>query len=301
MLRQARTLRDLTAILLGAITLGTPAPARADDVLDRNIVALDATPAGGQNPIVLSRTLAMVHLAVHDALNAIDRRYEPYLHERRAEPNASPGAAVAAAARDVLVGVIPSFGKPEQQTKALAMVESAYAAALAKIPDGLAKTNGVAAGQAAAAAMLMARKSDGSATKLDYAPGTAPGQWRPHPNPVPPNPPVPDPALAPGNTAAVLPQWGQVTPFMMATPWQFRLPGPPALNSEQYASDYNEIKRVGGKASADRTAVQSEIARYWYESSPHGWSRIARVVATQRGLNPWDNARLLALVNTVIA
>jgi hypothetical protein len=87
----------------------------------------------------------------------------------------------------------------------------------------------------------------------------------------------------------------------MATPWQFRLPGPPALASADYARDFDEVKRVGGKNSTTRTAVQSEIAQYWYEGSPQGWSRVARVVAAQRGLSSWENARLLALVNAVIA
>jgi hypothetical protein len=86
----------------------------------------------------------------------------------------------------------------------------------------------------------------------------------------------------------------------MVTPWQFRLPGPPALASTEYAKDYEEVKRLGGKTSTARTAEQSEIARYWYEGSPSGWSRIARVVSAQRGLDRWDNARLLALVNAAI-
>jgi hypothetical protein len=98
-----------------------------------------------------------------------------------------------------------------------------------------------------------------------------------------------------------LPQWAEVTPFVMTTPWQFRLPGPPALASEQYVRDFNEVKRLGAKTSVDRTAAQAEIARYWYESSPAGWSRIARVVAAQRGSDIRDSARLLALVNAAIA
>jgi hypothetical protein len=118
---------------------------------------------------------------------------------------------------------------------------------------------------------------------------------------VPANPPIADAALAVGNWPALLPQWSQVTPFTMVTPWQFRLPGPPALASAEYARDYEEVKRIGGKNSAARTAEQSEIAHYWYESSPQGWSRVARVVAGQRGLDRWENARLLALVNAAIA
>jgi len=180
-------------------------------------------------------------------------------------------------------------------------VDGAYAAALAKVPDGPPKTIGVAAGQAAATAMLLARKADGSNAPAQYAVVVGPGKWQPHPNPVPPNPPIADPTFAVGNLAAILPQWAQVTPFTMTTPWQFRLLGPPALDSAQFAREYEEVKRVGAKDSTARTAEQSQIAFYWYEGSPQGWSRIARVVAADRGLDRWDNARLLALVNAVVA
>jgi hypothetical protein len=294
----------VTISVLGMVALaclGMPHGAAADEVFDWNATGFEAAVAGGQNTIQVSRTIAMMQISVHDVLNAIDRRYEPYLYVTKNESTAATGAAIAAAARDVLVGVTPSWGKPEQHVKALAIVDSAYAAALAKVPDGLPKDHGIALGRAAAAAMLAARKADGSDTPAQYAPATAPGQWRPHPNPVPANPPIADPALAAGNWPAVLPQWAGVRPFTMATQWQFRLSGPPALASSQYARDYEEVMRIGGKNSAARTADQSEIARYWYEGSPQGWSRIARVVAAERGLDPWDNARLLALVNAVIA
>jgi hypothetical protein len=296
---------SLLGLLIGGVFwLAVASPGTlvwADEVYDWNIAGFDITVAGGQNPILISRTLAMMHLAIHDALNAIDRRYEPYLSEWRAEPNAAPGAAVAAAARDVLASVLPSFGTAEQRAKALGILETTYSAALAKIPDGAQQNQGIAAGQAAASAMLAARQQDNATAPPQYTPGAAPGQWRPHPNPVPPHPPIANPALAAGNLPAVLPHWGSVTPFMMATPWQFRLPGPPPLESEQYAKDYDEVKRLGDKNSKERTATQAEIAKYWYEGSPQGWSRIARVVGTQRGLDLWDNARLLALINAVIA
>jgi hypothetical protein len=287
--------------LCGLAATSPATPVWADEVADWNSAALDMVVAGGQNAILASRTLAMMHLAIHDALNAIERRYEPYLYEGRAEPQAAPGAAVAAAARDILAGVLPSFGTAEQRAKAIGMLESTYTAALAKMPDGSQKNQGLVAGQAAAAAMLTARQQDTATATTQYTPGTTPGRWQPHPNPVPANPAIADPALAVGNLAAVLPHWGTVTPFMMAVPWQFRLPGPPPLKSEQYARDYNEVKRIGGKSSTERTATQTEIAKYWYESSPQGWSRIARVVSAQRGLDPWDTARLLALVNAGIA
>src|SRR6185312_213335 len=176
----SRRLAKLTVGVLGLLAL-LPYRTAADEVLDWNVTGFDAAVAGGQNNVVLSRTMAMMHLAVHDALNAIDRRYEPYLYQASAEPSAAPAAAIAAAARDVLVGVIPAWGKPEQRAKALSMVEKAYTADLAKLPDGLPKKQGIAAGQAAAAAMLAARKADGAGAVVQYTPGTAPGQWRPHP------------------------------------------------------------------------------------------------------------------------
>jgi hypothetical protein len=277
------------------------ADAAADEVSDWNVTGLEAASTAGQNPVAVSRTLAMLHLAVHDALNSIERRYEPYLYEHRAQPLPHAGAAIAGAARDVLVGVIPASGKPDQRAKALAIVEGAFSTAIANIPDGLPRRQGIAVGQAAAAAMLALRKSDGSDAPSSYAPTGAPGKWRPHPNPIPANPPIADVALAVGNWPAVLPRWGNVAPFTMATPWQFRLPGPPPLASTEYAKDYEEVKRLGGKTSTVRTADESEMARYWYEGSPQGWSRIARVVAAARGLDRWDNARLLALVNAAIA
>ena len=262
---------------------------------------MDAAVAGGQNPIVLSRTMAMMHLAVHDALNAIDRRYEPYIYFGPVDRSAHAGAAVAAAAHGVLVALMPDWGTPEERAKALPMVQAAYAAALARVPEGPARAAGILVGEAAAAAMVGARKADGSPATLKYTPGTLPGQWRPHPNPSPANPPIGNPTLAVGNWPAVLPQWAHMTPFTMATPWQFRLPGPPALDSAEYARDYNEVKRLGGKSSPERTAEQTDIARFWYEGSPQGWSRIARLVAEQRGTDDWGVARLLALVNATIA
>jgi hypothetical protein len=276
-------------------------PAGADEVTDWNIAAIDVLALGGQNSVEMTRGLAMAHLAVHDALNAIDRRYEPYLYDARSEPGAAPVAAVAAAMRVALIGALAGFGAPEQQAKAKERVETVYAAALAKIPDARAKQDGIAAGEAAAAAMLTLRKADGATAQVAYTPGTQPGQWRPHPNPVPANPPIPDAPLAAGNQPAMLPQWGHMVPFTMRAPWQFRLRPPPTLTSETYTRDYNEVKRLGGKQSAARTVAQAEIARFWYEGSLQGWNRIARIIVGQRTLDRWEHARLFALLNASIA
>jgi hypothetical protein len=280
--------------------VGLP-PAHADEVTDWNIVAIDVLALGGQNPVVMTRGLAMAHLAVHDALNVIDRRYEPYLYDARSEPGGAPTAAVAAAMHGVLIGALTGFGTPEQQAKAKERVVTAYAAALATIPDGRAKQDGIAAGQAAAAAMLTLRKADGALAQVAYSPGTQPGQWRPHPNPVPAHPPISDPALAAGNLPAMLPQWAHMMPFTMRVAWQFRLRPPPTLTSETYTRDYNEVKRLGGKQSTARTAAQAEIARFWYEGSLQGWNRMARIIAGERTLDRWEHARLFALLNAAMA
>ncbi len=301
--RRPRLLRlaFLTFTLFVFTALAGIVPARADEITDWNMVAIEALAMGGQNPVVVTRGAAIAHLAVHDALNAIDRRYEPYLYDARSEPGAAPAAAVAAAMRVALIGALAGFGTLEQQAKAKERVEAAYAAALAKIPEGRARQDGIAAGQAAAAAMLTLRKADGATAQVAYTPGTQPGQWRPHPNPVPANPPIPDANLAAGNQPAMLPQWGHMMPFTMRAPWQFRLRPPPSLTSEIYARDYNEVKRLGGKQSAARTAAQTEIARFWYEGSVQGWNRIARLVAGQRSLDRWEHARLFALLNAAMA
>src|SRR2546428_4426561 len=209
-MRDARRILALGLSTLAALSLMV-ATARADnEVFHWNETAFAVTAAGGQNPIVISRSVAMTQLAVHDALNAIDRRYEPYLYEGPAQPGAAPAAAIAAAARDVLLGVLPGFGNDAKRADARAMTEREYAAALARIPAGPAKDHGIAAGQEAARAMLMARKTDGVTATVPYVPGAGPGQGQPHPNPLPPNPPVADSSLAAGHLAAAPPPWALV-------------------------------------------------------------------------------------------
>jgi hypothetical protein len=204
----------------------------ANEVLKWNETALKAVAAGGQNSMQVTRTLAMVQGAVHDALNAINRRYAAYYFEEPGASGASPDAAVATAAHTVLVGGLPSFGTPAQKVAALAMVEDAYLGALGRVADAAAKTSGVAVGRAAGAAMLTLRKDDGALRDAPYTPGTGPGKWRPHPNPDPPNPPIANADLARGYAPAILPGWGNVTPFTLLSAAQFWLPGPPALTSE---------------------------------------------------------------------
>jgi hypothetical protein len=237
----------LPGILGGCLLAIAVVPlAAANEVLKWNETALKAAVADGQHSIQVTRTIAMVQGAVHDALNAINRRYAAYYFEESGAAGASPDAAVATAAHTVLVGVLPSFGTPAQKVAALAIAEDAYLAALARVSDASARTSGVTVGRAAGAAMLALRKDDGALRDAPYTPGTGTGKWRPHPNPDPPNPPIANAELARGYASSLLPGWGNVTPFTLLSAAQFWLPGPPALMSEAYAKDYNEIKSLGG-------------------------------------------------------
>jgi hypothetical protein len=148
--------------------------------------------------------------------------------------------------------------------------------------------------------MLALRKDDGATRDAPYTPGTGPGKWRPHPNPDPPNPPIADQALARGYASSSSPGWGNVMPFTLLSASQFWLPGPPALSSEAYARDYNEVKSLGGQISQERTAEQTEIARFWFQGAP-GWHRIARMVVQERGLDAWESARVLGLMSLAMA
>jgi len=275
-------------------------PAAANEVVQWNETTVKALEANGQSNVVATRTLAMVQVAVHDALNAISRRYDAYYFEGPADPAASPDAATAAAAHTVLVGVVGSFGTPAQKGATLALVDQAYATSIASVTDGPARNKGVAVGRAAGAAILALRKDDGATRDAPYTPGMGPGKWRPHPNPVPANPPIANADLARGYLPSAVPGWGNVTPFTLLSASQFWLPGPPALTSATYARDYNEVKGIGGKVSTVRTDEQTQIARFWFEG-PGAWNTIARTVATTRGLDTRDSARVLALMNMAMA
>jgi hypothetical protein len=227
-------------------------------------------------------------------LNGIDRRSRTYAVDLQAAPGASPEAAVAAAAREVLVPVLGSlaFFLPSDCVDAgIASVEADYAAALAAIPDGPAKTQGLAVGQDAAAAVLALRASDGFDTALvdpNYQEGTAPGEYR----------------YTPGTPFAFAPALGDdLTPFVLKDSSQFR-PGPPyQLGSQKYAADVNEVQRLGGDdvtTPSARSDEQTEIALFWLESSPLAWNRIARTVSTAQGLDAWQSARLFGLLNLAL-
>ncbi len=247
----------------------------------------------GSNPFHESRMYATMHIAIHDALNAIDRRFRPYIQGLHAERGANPKAAVAAAARDVLVTLLAQLPLVPQGgiDAAVAGVEADYATALGAIPDGAGKAKGVAVGQAAAAAALAARAADGSDQNMvdtGYPQGTDPGEYR----------------FTPPFDFAFATGWGDVTPWVLRDSEQFR-PGPPdPVTSNAYTADFKEVKRLGGDGittPSARTAEQTEIALFWVESSPLMWNRIARTVSTEKGIGLWRAARVFALLNMSLA
>jgi hypothetical protein len=246
------------------------------------------------NPFHESRIYAMTHLAIHDALNAIDRRSRPYTFDMR-EPSASPDAAVAAAARDVLVPLIRQLPlelvSPSCIDAGVGSVETDYTAALAAIPDNDAKARGIALGRAAAAAILALRAADGAVgpfLNFNCPDDTDPGEYQ----------------CTPGAPFIVFEVWENVTPFVLKHSSQFR-PGPPyRVSAKKYTADFNEVKLLGGDSintRSARTAEQTEIALFWWESSPLKWNRIARTVSGNARLGLWENARLFGLLNVALA
>ncbi len=239
---------------------------------------------------------AIMHVAIHDALNAIDRRFQPYAFDKRVEPDASPDAAVAAAARDVLVPLLGQLPRLPFITQScvdagVASVEAAYTAALAALPDTPAKAQGIVVGQAAAAAILARRAVDGPAgpfLNFSCPKDTPPGKYQ----------------CTPGAPFIAFEVWEKVTPFVLQDSAQFR-PGPPyAVTDKAYTADFNEVKSLGGDGATTpsaRTPDQTQIAFFWWESSPLKWSRIARTVSANSGFSPWQNARLFALLNMALA
>ena len=242
--------------------------ARADVVTDWNVKACDVVDEAKLGPPPANRVLAIVHAAAYEAANAITKRYPASGLQLTAAPGASVEAAVAAANHATLAKLVPS-----QQSA----IDIAYQAALAKVADGAAKTEGIAVGAMAAAEILAVRANDGAATGEAYRPHTTAGVYVP----------TAIPAVS---------QWPQRKPWLMTSPAQFRPGPPPKLTSELWARDYIEVKALGGKSSARRTAEQTEIARFWEATMPAIYHGIVRSIANVSGREVTQNARLFAAV-----
>jgi len=270
-MNDARKLRWMVLPIALASLLGGQT-AVADVVTDWNVTAADITVAAGLGPPPANRTLAMVQTAVYEAVNAITKRYPADRVTPNAAPDASVAAAVAAANRAMLSRLVPS-----QQ----AAIDKAYASALAAIADGSVKTAGIAVGEQAAAAVLAWRADDNAATPERYRPATTAGAYVPTMIPA-------------------VPHWPQRKPWVMASCDQFRPGPPPALTSEIWVRDYNEIKAVGAKNSTTRTQAQTDIARFWETTAPTIYYPVVRSVTNAPGREVTQNARLIAVTAQAI-
>jgi hypothetical protein len=285
----------LGAIIAVALAIGVVA-ARGDPAgnaaTEWNVTAVDTLvnlpgPAGGAPP-ASQVNVGMTQGAVFDAVNAIDRRYKPYLLTRRFPATASKDAAVATAAYTVLahiVATVPASISFPGRNAVLQSLASRYAASLAAIPTSSAKTQGIAAGTAAAAAMIDARQGDGRFGPSQWVPNRAPGHWQPLSTPT--GQPILDPT----------PWVGGVRPFLLQSSSQFRTPGPNGLSTAAWAKDFNEVKLLGSANSAVRTGTQTYIARWWQSNPVASWNAVASDLVAGYGLDLADTARLLAMEN----
>ncbi|MFL6180382.1 MAG: vanadium-dependent haloperoxidase, partial [Actinomycetes bacterium] len=250
-------------------------PVNSDVVVDWSRIVFEAAMTDdGYVSFMGPRHQAMMHIAMHDALNAVYPRFDQYAYFGRSN-GANPVAAVAKAAHDVLVAVYPA-----QQAK----LDAELATWLTTVPTGSGRSKALAIGAKAAAAIVALRQNDGTDVDLfspDYTPGTQPGDYQ----------------FVPPYDFAFAEDLRHATPFGLESPEQFRVPAPPALTSRTYATAYNEVKSVGAINSTTRTGDQSNYANWWYEAAEIGWARVARVTTTSEELGLWRAARTFALVN----
>jgi hypothetical protein len=266
-------------VITACAALLTVTSARADAVTDWNAIMVRTV--GGQNPFAQARFAAIVQLAVFEAVNAIRRDYQTYLPSPLPvrHPASAEAAAVAAAHR-----VLATYFPASSASLTAASLES-----LATLPDGPGKANGIALGEAAAAAMIALRASDGSSPPAFHLPSTAdPGQWQPTPG-CPP-------------AGGVLAHWGSVTPFGLTSAHQFRSAPPPPLAGRRYARDLNEVRLVGAQQSEFRSPHLSDVARFYAAVLAVGtWNPAVAQVTLARGHGLSFNARLFALLNMAIS
>jgi hypothetical protein len=273
----------LQCALLAALLIGS-AVAKADVVLDWNAIAVDTFLANQQNPFAQARYAAIVQLAVFEAVNAIEGEYQAYLGTISAPPGASADAAAIQAAYDVLFYYFPNSAST---------LNGELSNSLGTIPDGQAKTDGIATGHAAAAAMIALRANDGSAPLTFYTPGPpVPGAWQ-----ATPSCPVIN-----GVAEGAFFNWQNVTPFGIPDAHAYLLGPPPALTSNQYAKTYNEVKTVGSLTSTQRSQDRANVVLFYEVSSPTlVFNEAARQVSQERWHSLSENARALALINMAIS
>lgn len=257
-----------SAFVLLTVLANPATPARAELVSDWNAKAEAIAIEKRLLPPPNAHGMAILHVAIFEAVNAIDQRFSPYRLKVSADRNVSKEAAAASAAHRVLVAL-----HPDQK----ASIDSTLKASLAAIPDGDAKTKGIELGAKAAAEILAQRANDGADTPESYRPYTVPGAYVPTVIPV-------------SST------YGSVKPWVMEKGSQIRPAAPPALDSETWIKDVNEVREFGGLHSTKRTELQTNIARFWFVTGPQAWNPIVRQLVAAKKLDLVDSARLFALV-----
>src|SRR5262245_42583057 len=268
--------RILGRIAVGvvAVLLISSGTASADVVLHWNAIMLNTI--GAENAFAQTRFAAITHTAVFEAVNAITSDYEPYLGTINAPPGALAKAAAVAAAHIVLKNYFPSSA---------VNLDLARATSLAAIPDGQAKDNGIAVGDAAAAAMIANRANDGSAVPEFYMPRSAnPGEWQPTPPLCPP-------------AGGIFLHWRNLTPFAIRKADQFRSSPPPPLTSNKYSNAYNEVKEAGELNSTARPQDRTDVARFATAGAARIWNLAASQASAAQGKSLSENARAFALLN----
>jgi hypothetical protein len=269
------------------VLLGGATPAFADAVTDWNEITVAAVTAGRPGPIGIV-DIALVQIAVHDAVQALEQRFEPYHAELATRPGerhkGRPSGAVATAAHDVLVGMYPA-----QATT----LDATYFNYLAD--HGLNGDPGILIGQQVAARILPLRRVNPNPLPPPFVGGTSVGTWRPTPSYLG-NPPAPAPF-----SPMAAPWMGQFDPFTLTSATRFRAPPPPELTSERYARDYNEVREYGALTGSRRSAEQTDLAYFYSDNTPALWNRALRGIANRQLRKPGDSARLFALANMATA
>jgi len=276
-----------------SVSAAPPVGTDASEVSQWNQVAtttLAAFPApNGGAPPAFQINMGMVQGAVYDAVNAIGKKHhQPYLLKKRTGAKASIDAAVATAAYDVLselTSTAPAIAPFPGRAGLLATLSSEYAASLDAISSGASKRQGIAVGHAAAEAMLDAREGDGRFGPSPWVSNPAAGHWQPLLNAM--GQPILDPT----------PWAGDVEPFLIQSSSQFRSVPPPALDSAQWAAEFNEVKSLGRATGSTRTDDQTYFARWWQSAPVLSWNEVARQLIARNDLDAADSARLLALQN----
>ena len=245
---------------------------------NKELLNIVKTPGAQPTSVHPTRSFAILHAAIYDAVVSITRDAPAYVFSVNAPRSARPDAAAATAGHDTLVALYPTMK---------ATLDQQLASELATIPNGAGKQQGIQVGQAVAARLIAIRANDGSAaTPQPFLPGNQPGNYRPTPPKFP---------------APVFTNWGNVTPFVLNDAAQFRPDPPPALTSQAYAQALNEVKSLGQNTSTTRTPDQTVIAKFWAGPIWNTWNEIAENAALAHHTNLETTARLFASLNLSFA